>query len=250
MAVLIFFSFIAGIVTILSPCILPLLPIILSGTVTEGKKRPIGIVAGFVASFSFFTLFLSSIIQATNLSADFLRAVAIFVLIIFGVLLILPRLQAQLEILLSTVTTKLPQNSAAHGFWGGVLVGLSLGLIWSPCVGPILASVITLAATSSVTFAAFFITVAYAVGTAIPMLVIMFSGKRILKKSPWLLSKGALIQKAFGVLMLLTAVAIFFNIDRAFQTWVVQTFPQYGTGLTKIEEVAPVREQLQKLKLR
>lgn len=248
MAVLILFSFIAGIVTILSPCVLPLLPIILSGTVAEGKKRPLGIVAGFIVSFSFFTLFLSSIIQATNLSVDVLRGLAICVLAFFGLFLIIPQLQAQMERLLSRATSMLPQNTTTQGFWGGLLLGLSLGLIWSPCVGPILASVITLAATSSVTFAAFFITVAYAVGTAIPMLLIMFTGRRILKKSPWLLSKGVLIQKAFGVLMLLTAAAIFFSIDRAFQTWVVQTFPQYGTGLTKIEEVAPVREQLQKLK--
>lgn len=79
MFLLIGFAFVAGIVTILSPCILPILPIVLSGSVAGDKWRPWGVVTGFVASFTFFTLFLSAIVQATGVSADFLRIVAVVV---------------------------------------------------------------------------------------------------------------------------------------------------------------------------
>lgn len=246
MLLLILFAFLGGVVTILSPCILPLLPIILSGSVVEGSQRPFGIVLGFIASFSFFTLFLSAIIKATGIPADILRNTAVVALFVFGLFLLVPQLQAILEKLLAGLSKLLPQSSN-NGFWGGVILGLSLGLVWSPCVGPILASVITLAATSSVSLAAFFITIAYAVGTAIPMLIILFTGRTLLKKSPWLLSKGTSIQKVFAVMMMLMAVALFFNFDRSFQTWVVKTFPSYGVGLTQFEEIAPVQEQLQKL---
>jgi hypothetical protein len=126
-------------------------------------------------------------------------------------------------------------------------IGLSLGLLWTPCVGPILASVISLAITGSVNLDAFFITLAYAVGTAIPMFFIMTLGQTASKKLPWLLSNASNIQKAFGVLMILTALAIFFNIDRKFQTFVLNTFPNYGTGLTKFEDNPTVQNALQGL---
>lgn len=127
------------------------------------------------------------------------------------------------------------------------MIGLSLGLLWTPCVGPILASVISLAITGSVNLDAVFITLAYALGTAIPMFFIMIAGQTALRKAPWLLTNASKIQKAFGVLMILTAAAIFFNLDRNFQTFVLNTFPNYGTGLTKFEDIPSIQNALQKL---
>src|SRR6185436_15167007 len=106
---------------------------------------------------------------------------------------------------------------------------------------------ISLAITGTVTLSAFLITFAYALGTAIPMFIIMIGGQNLLRKVPWLLSNTANIQKVFGVVMILTAVAIFFNIDRKFQTFVLNTFPQYGAGLTKFEDTDVIKNQLQKL---
>src|SRR3990167_2543436 len=154
MILLIVFAFLAGIVTILSPCILPVLPIILSSTVggkESGKSRPIGVIIGFVVSFTFFTLFLSLIVQLSRIPADSLRFTSIIVI-------------------------------------AGFVIGLSLGLLWTPCVGPILASVIALAITGTVTLNAFIITFAYSLGTAIPMFLIMIGGQNILRKVPWLLA--------------------------------------------------------------
>ena len=247
MILLIAFAFVAGVITILSPCILPILPIVLSGSVGGGHKKPLGIVTGFVLSFTFFTLFLSALVKTTGLSADALRSVSIVIILLFGFSLLLPQFQVFMERLFSKLSGKFASQGERQGFGGGILIGLSLGLIWTPCVGPILASVITLAATSSVSFAAFFITVSYAIGTALPMFAVMYGGRSLLQRVPWLLPNTGKIQKAFGVLMILTAVGIFFNIDRRFQTYILEKFPQYGTGLTAFEDNTLVDDALKNL---
>ncbi|MFC1653854.1 cytochrome c biogenesis protein DipZ [Patescibacteria group bacterium] len=247
MIILILFAFLGGLVTVLSPCILPVLPIVLSGSLTGGKKRPFGIITGFVLSFTFFTLLLSTIVKSTGISADSLRNISVFVILAFGVTLLFPQTQAFLEKLLSKLSSK--QNTAnKNGFSGGILIGLSLGLVWAPCVGPILASVITLAATSQVGFATLFITLAYSVGTAIPMLAITYGGRNLLNKNPWILQNTEKIQKLFGVFMILTAIAIHQNYDRKFQAFILEKFPNYGVGLTSIEDNQIVQQELDKLK--
>lgn len=248
MIILIFFAFLGGIVTILSPCILPILPIVLSGSVTGGKKRPLGVVTGFILSFTFFTLFLSSIVRATGLSADSLRIVAVVVISLFGLSLIMPALQKQMEMLFTKLSSFGPKANSDDGFVAGIFVGLSLGLVWTPCVGPILASIITLAATSSVGLDAVILTLTYATGTAIPLLAITYSGRNLLTRHPWLVKNTQAIQRAFGVLMIITAVAILFSWDRKFQTYVLEKFPAYGTGLTSIEDNEIVINQLEDMK--
>lgn len=244
MIILLIFSFIAGVITILSPCILPILPIILSGSLGSHRK-PLGIVTGFILSFTIFTLFLSAIVNATGIPSDTLRSLSIIIIFLFGISLVLPQFQIIMEKLFSKVSGKFATNTTNQGYFGGVFLGLSLGLVWTPCVGPIIASVITLAATSSVNFAAFFITFAYALGTAIPMLLIMLGGRTMLNKIPWLIPNSSKIQKFFGVIMILTAIGIYFNIDRRFQNYILDKFPSYGTGLIKLEDNKSVRENLE-----
>jgi cytochrome c biogenesis protein CcdA/thiol-disulfide isomerase/thioredoxin len=250
MLILILFAFLAGIVTILSPCILPVLPIILSATI-NGKKRdttrPFGIVIGFILSFTFFTLFLSTLVRLSGIPADSVRVLAVIIIAGFGVSLLVPRFQLLIDQAFSKLANFAPKRNTQPGFWSGLFVGFSLGLVWTPCVGPILASVIVLAITGTVTFDAFLITLSYAIGTAIPLFVVMFGGQKIIRKVPWLLNHTQGIQKAFGMLMILTAVGIFTNVDRTFQTFILRTFPQYGVGLTKLEDTAVVKQQLEKL---
>jgi len=247
MIVLIAFAFLAGIVTILSPCILPLLPIILSSSVDTDKRRPFGIVFGFVLSFTFFTLFLTTIVKLSAVPADSLRLISILILILFGLSLVVSKLQSLTQQWLSKLTRLAPNTQARHGFFGGLLIGSSLGLLWTPCVGPILASVISLALTSTVTVQAALITFAYSIGTALPMFAIMRAGNTALQKIPWLLKNTAKIQKAFGMVMILVAIVIFFNFDRRFQTYILNTFPEYGVGLTQFEDNQTVREALKQV---
>lgn len=247
MIVLIAFSFVAGIVTILSPCILPVLPIVLSGGISGGKSRPLGVVAGFILSFTFFTLAISTIVRLTGLPVDVLRTLSVVVVFLFGLTLLLPMFQVWMELLFNKLARFAPIRSSGSGFSGGFLLGISLGLIWTPCVGPIIASVITLAATRMVNLGAVLITLAYATGTAIPMLGITYGGRGLLNRMPGLLRNTDKIQRVFGVLMILVAIAINFNLDRKFQVYILDRFPQYGVGLTSIEDNTLVRKSLETL---
>ncbi len=253
MPFLIIFAFLGGIVTILSPCILPILPIVLSSTLTGGKKRPIGIVIGFIASFTFFTLFLTAIVKATGLSADLLRNLSVVIIAGFGLSLLLPKFQYYVERLFSKLASIVPMTGNTTGlesrsdFLSGIVVGLSIGLVWTPCVGPILAGIIALAATTSVGGDAILVTLAYATGTAIPMLAITWGGRQLLQNNSWLLSNSAKIQKAFGILMILAALLIYFRLDIKFQSYILEKFPSYGAGLTKIEDNPDVKNELEKL---
>ena len=250
MLILLAFAFLAGLVTVLSPCILPLLPIILSSSIGDrelGKNRPLGVVAGFVLSFTFFTLFLSSIVRAIGIPADTLRILAVVVIALFGASLLMPQVQLYLEQLFSRLTAFAPRSDNKTGFGGGLVVGASLGLLWTPCVGPILAAVISLAISGSVTAQAFLITFAFSLGTALPMLLIMRGGQTALRKVPWLVENTPQIQKAFGILMVVTAVGIFFNVDRRFQAYILDIFPQYGAGLTQFEDNHTINELLEEV---
>jgi len=242
MIILAFFAFLSGIVTILSPCILPVLPIVLSGTV-GGKKKPVGIVIGFIISFSLFTLVLSALVQTFSISADTLRIVAVVIIVFFGITLMIDKLQIALENLLSKVA-RTKGASKRDGFLGGVMTGFSLGLVWTPCVGPIMASIISLAVSQQVDGGSIIIVAAYSLGTAIPMFAIMAGGRKLLNRFPKLISKTKEIQRFFGVIMIAAGLMIGFGADRSFQTFILKVFPNYGTGLTTFEQGELVQNAL------
>lgn len=237
------FSFLAGVVTILSPCIFPVLPIILTGAVTKGRRRPWGIVSGFVVSFAFFTLALATVVRSTGLSADALRLVSIVFLALFGLFLFIPRLQLLFENIANRFLPRQAGNQG-QGYRSGFLVGVSLGLLWTPCVGPIMAAVISLAATSSVNLASVLITLAYSAGTAFPMLGIMYGGRGLLNRFAAVKTHAGAIQRGFGVLMVIMALALYLGLDRSFQYWLLSHFPNYGAGLTALEKNTQVEKAL------
>lgn len=234
--------------TILSPCILPILPIVLAGSVSEGKRRPWGIVAGFVLSFCFFTLSLATLVKLTGISTDVLRGISVVILVLFGLSMIVPALGSLNERFFTSISkfTKI-SNTTSQGFGGGFILGLSLGLIWAPCVGPILASVITLAASSSVSLETVFITLSYALGTAVPMFLIIIGGKGVFGRVSWFKHYTVRIQKSFGVLMIVVAAMILFQFDRKFQIFVLDHLPWYGSGLTNFESNQVIEDQLDRL---
>lgn len=245
MIILVIFAFIAGVVTILSPCILPVLPIVLSESTRTGKKRPLGVVTGFIASFTIFTLFLTWLVRTFNLPAESLRFLAATVILIFGLTYLFPKTQP----LIKSLFSKLPKPKVIQreGYGGGILMGLAIGLVWTPCVGLILASVIALAVSGAVTFNAFVIMFFYALGTAIPMFLVIKSGQSLITKYPLLLKNLTKIQIAFGALMIVTSILIFTDFDRKFQIYILDKFPKWGQGLTSFEDNKSVKDSLDNL---
>jgi cytochrome c biogenesis protein CcdA/thiol-disulfide isomerase/thioredoxin len=251
MLVLLAFAFVSGVITILSPCILPVLPIVLSGSVGGGRAKPLGVIAGFLLSFTFFTLALSAIVQALGIAPDAMRYVAVALILLFGLVMLLPGLNRLFEAGTARIAS-LGRGSArskgavgAAGFWGGLPVGLSLGLVWTPCVGPIMASVISLALTKRIDGGSVLITLAYSLGTAIPMFAIMIGGRALLKKVPALQRHAAGIQRGFGALMIVLGIFIGLGFDRRIEAAILTAFPSYGSGLTALEQIAPVEKALE-----
>lgn len=249
MPLLIIFAFASGLVTALTPCVLPILPIILSTGAQQGRRRPLGIVLGLTLSFTFFTLFLTTIVKALNAPPDLLRSLAIFTLFFFGLTMLVPRLGQFFEQVTSKITNRVGARfSNKEGFIGGLVMGTSLGLLWTPCAGPILASVITLAATSTITLEAILITFAYACGSATVLLLIAYGGKTITNKLKTIGVHTVSIQISFGVIMILMSLAIFFNADRRFQTYIIQNLPSWAlTPLATIESNEQVSSLLSQL---
>ena len=243
MTILVLFAFLSGIVTILSPCILPVLPIILSGSV-GGKRKPAGVIFGFVLSFSIFTLLLSTIVRLLNIPPDTLRVIAVVSIILFGLVMVIPKLKELFEIAATRLTGQSKSGKSYGGFAGGILVGASLGLVWTPCVGPIIASTISLSLAQRIDGGAFLIIIAYSIGTSLPMFAIMLGGRNLLQRFPKLVSNSGRIQQIFGVLMIVVGLSLAFGLDRKLQNAVLNVFPNYGSGLTAFENNEAVQKAL------
>ncbi len=245
---LIFFAFIAGIITIISPCILPVLPIILSTSIEKGKSRPFGIISGFVVSFVIITLFISYLVRITGITTDLLRNLASTLVILMGISMAIPALQHKLEFLLSSLISRRNNNKLKRkGLVGGILVGFTLAIVWTPCVGPIIASVISLAIAESISGLAVFIVIAYTIGTSLPMLGIILLERKLIDKLGWLKRNTLKIQRGFAIVMIFFGIGLFFDMDRKFQTWILNTFPGYEETITSIEENDAVFDRLDEM---
>lgn len=230
-------AFVAGVITILSPCVLPLLPMILATATQDGRARPFGVIIGFVAAFSAATLALSTLVRTLGVPPDVNRTVSAIVLVALGLVLVVPGLQLRFERWTGSLAAGTPAT-AATGFGGGLVVGLGLGLAWTPCVGPIMASVITLALNQNVGPGAVAVTLAFSLGTALPMAAVLFGGRQLVRRLNWFQRHAATIQRLFGVVLLLTGLAIWFGWDRNMQIALLEWFPGWDALLTGWEPAA------------
>src|SRR5680860_1909464 len=230
MALLILFGFVAGAATALSPCVLPVLPIALSAGATGGRRRPLGIVAGLAVSFTFATVALVYVISALGLPDDFLRTLAIVILIAFGVSLMSPPLAARIEAYMSRFAGRAGVKSGGDGFWSGTAVGASLGLVYAPCAGPILAGVITVSASQPFTAGRLAVALSYGLGSALVLYLLMLGGRRLTgplsKRTPWL-------QGAMGAVMIVFAIAMLGQYDIKFQNRIADDLPAMLVNPTK-----------------
>lgn len=233
MLITIGFAFLAGVITVLSPCVLPLLPVIFATATQEGRARPVGVILGFVGSFTLATLTLSFLVRSLGLSPDLNRLLAAAVLVLLGLVLAVPALHTGFERATSGLVGRLPAGRAHRsGFAGGLAVGAGLGLAWSPCVGPIMASVITLALNQQVDAGAIAVTLAFSLGTAIPMAAIIIGGRKLVNRLRWFQANAIAIQRVLGVILVLTGLGIFLGWDRWIQIQLLTWFPGWEAALT------------------
>jgi len=213
-------ALLGGVLTIASPCVLPILPIVLGGTLqerAEGQQntRPLFIVAGFVISFAALGMLLASASQHVVLAHETLRHAGLAILAVLGVAMLWKAPYAALMNHLSAFVSRLTPagGEARAGNFGGLLLGMSLGAVWTPCAGPVLASILVLVAQAQDIGRSAGLLVLYAIGAGIPMLVIAYGGQFVRTRIRAVARHADRLQQLFGALILATAAAIYFQYD-------------------------------------
>jgi len=253
MFLLIPIAFISGILTVFSPCVLPILPIILASGIDGNTKRVNGTILGLIVSFTVASLLLATIVRVLGIPADSVRIAAVALLLLFGLSLTFPeignRIQAWIEKRWTHFASIGATRGKHNGFGGGFIMGVSLGIVWTPCIGPVVAAVATLAAVSSFSFSAIAIALAYAIGAGIPLYYIAKGGSRISSKLSFIKKENQKIRQIFGIIVLASALFIWSGADRAFQAWTLANLPESWTQLpTTFEKRLNIDSQLQNLK--
>jgi cytochrome c-type biogenesis protein len=227
-------ALLAGTVTIAAPCTLPVLPILLGASIGKrGRARPAFIISGFVAAFSFVALALNAITRAFDFDPDDLRAGAIGALLLFGALLIWPAPFEWLALQVARLTSRRQAAGPSNhrGNLGGFILGATLGLLWTPCAGPVLGSILTVIGTAKNTGWSSVLLMAYAVGAGIPMLAIAYGGQAVTTRLRSVARSAPRLQQGFGVIVVGLALVMYFQYDAQLLAWLGNFYPYGQVGL-------------------
>jgi len=229
-------AFIAGILSTLSPCVLPLLPIVLGTAISEHRAGPVALAAGLALSFVIVGLFVAVIGFSIGLDDGVFRAVAAVLITGIGVVLIVPRFQAQLALAAGPVGGWIEQQSAGFstsGLGGQFGVGLLLGALWSPCVGPTLGAASLLAAQGRDIGHVALTMLAFGLGAALPLLLLGILSRETLRH--WrdrMLAAGKSGKIAMGLVLVATGILVLTGLDKVFEGYLVEVSPDWLTNLT------------------
>ena len=220
-------ALLAGMLTIASPCVLPLLPVLLGTSLERPDRwRPLFVVSGFVLAFAGLGIALS-LLSTLNASVhEAVRSTSIGLLALFGLVRIWPQPYDRLIARIGGPLQQLAFSAGGTGSGnvGGFVLGLSLGAVWTPCAGPVLASILVLAAKAQNLTQSSTLLLMFAVGAGIPMLVIAYGGQAIAARVRGLSRYTQRLQQGFGVLLILTAAAIYFQYDILAYAWISNLF--------------------------
>ena len=241
MIVLIAFAVLAGAGTALSPCVLPVLPALLSAGGVGGRRRPLGVVLGLTVTFTITIVGIADVVGGVGLGSDPLRDLAVAVLLAAGLALIVPGLADGIEARLSRLAALGP-HTRGDGFASGLVVGAALGFVYTPCAGPILAAVISVSAVSGRSLA---VAIAYAVGTGAMLLALTLGGRTLFDRVRRA-GRGPALQRTLGAIMVITAVAIATELDVNFDQYVAQHIPDVNLTAS-LEESHAVQSRLPQL---
>jgi cytochrome c biogenesis protein CcdA len=236
---LVLIGLVGGLITGISPCVLPVLPVVfLSGGVQargSNRRRPYLVVAGLALSFSMFTLLGTLVLSALPLPKDTIRWAGLAALVLLGVAMMFPPVQDLLERPFSRLGRG--QVSGEHG---GFVLGLALGAVYVPCAGPVLAAITVAGATGKIGLRTVALTVAFAIGAAIPLLIFALAGRGVAERVRAFRDRQRGVRIVAGLVVIGLAVALTFNVTDALQ----RTVPDYTAGLNKALDGSAAAKQL------
>jgi cytochrome c-type biogenesis protein len=228
------FALLAGILTIAAPCTLPVLPILLGGSVGQtSRSRPAFIALGFVISFAAVAVVFSVIPELFGIDPNTLHTIAAALLLVFGLLMLWPQPFEWLSARIRNPVSG-PDRAAAEnrgGNVGGFVLGTTLGLVWTPCAGPVLGSILTVIVTSPDIERGTLLLFVYAAGAAIPMMAIAYGGQAITTRVRSVARISYRLQQGFGALVIAFGVAMYFQYDTLIAVWLSDFYPNGQFGL-------------------
>ncbi len=229
-------SFVAGGLSTLSPCVLPLLPILLGTAVAAHRFGPLALAGGLMLSFTILGVFIASVGVALGIDQVLFRNVAAVLLIGVGVVLLSAQLQERFAVATSGVSGAgqvLLSRMTLDGLGGQFALGVLLGIVWSPCVGPTLGAAVTLASQGESLTQVAIVMAIFGLGAGLPLMVLgMASREAMLRMRGRLLSVGKLGKQLLGGVMLALGVAILTGGDKLFEGWVLDSAPDWLVQLT------------------
>ncbi|TAN09780.1 MAG: cytochrome c biogenesis protein CcdA [Rhizobiaceae bacterium] len=232
----ILFAFLAGVLSTLSPCVLPLLPLVLGAAVSEHRWGPTALVAGLALSYVAIGLFVATIGFSLGLDTGVFRNIGALLLLAIGVVLLVPRLQTQLAVAGGPVGGWADRSFggfAPHGLRGQFAVGLLLGAVWSPCVGPTLGAASVLAAQGKNLGQVAAVMIVFGIGAVLPLLVLgLASREATMRWRSKVLRIGQGGKAILGVLLAVIGVLILTGLDKDLETFLVNVSPMWLTRLT------------------
>lgn len=232
---LLIIAFVAGMFSVLTPCILPVLPALLVVSDGQGKARVFGVVVGVVVSFCIAILALTAIVDALGIPADVLRYVSATLLLLFALVLLIPKLDERFQIAAQSVVRLAPAQHQGNGFVPGMLAGATLGLVWAPCAGPILAGITSSIATEGLSSKAVVATVGYGLGMAIPLTAVAFGGRALVGRLRKATGNGRRVNVAMGVVLLATSLLFFSGFDNTLNKTIADNLPLSSTPVASLE---------------
>jgi len=247
------FAFLAGVLTILAPCTLPVVPLVFGAAATGGRRRTLGILVGFGLTFVVTAVVLASALAAAGLTTDRLRFASAVVLGVVGLTLVSSRIEARAERGLAPVAgfgERLAAGRPGNGLVGGLVLGGAIGLVWAPCVGPIMAAVIATAVSRGPSLETVSIALAYVAGAILPIALIAGWGRRASHTIEGAVRRGRL-RSGLGVAMLVAAALILTGLDFTVEERVATLLPAgWGGALLALEQQPNVQEELDMLRTR
>lgn len=229
-----FLAYLAGVVTILSPCVLPLLPIILGSSFNEHKRGPLFLVAGLIISFTTFGMIVATIGFSIGLTTSVLQTIAASIMILFGLVLLFNPLYERFSAFASASTSGMNSKVSTiklSGAKGQFALGILLGAVWSPCVGPTLGAAISLAAQGQDLIYAATIMLIFSIGTSTPILAMSFaSQKTMIKMKSKMMNASTWIKPAMGGVFVLVGLMIVSGFMTTLEEAVLNIMPESLTS--------------------
>jgi cytochrome c-type biogenesis protein len=229
-------AFLAGVLSILSPCVLPLLPLVFAGAAAEHRMGPLALTGGLALSFTVVGLFVATVGFSIGLDSDFFRLVAAVLFVAVGAVLVLPGFQARLATAAGPVSNWTEQrfgSLSTSGLGGQFALGLLLGAVWIPCVGPTLGAASLLAAQGHDLGAVALTMLAFGIGAALPLALLgTLSRAAILRWRDRMAGAGKGTRQVLGAILIVVGAAILAGFDHRIETALVQASPAWLTELT------------------